>query len=283
MTPQSMTGYGRGTSGNFKIEVRSSNHKNIDIHINLPYYLFSYETEIRKRVKKKLNRGRVDVYVPKQDIEGIKLNVNRSLAKEYYNALTLLKDELSINEEIGIQLLASQRDIFFMDEPEVNTDDLYKAVDLAIDDLKKARSDEAKELIDDISDRVHLLHTYLKEIEDQRQDFMNSAQDKLRDRIKELLDDKDIDESRLIQEIAYLIEKSDITEEIVRIKSHLKHFEEVLNSGNTIGKKLDFLVQELRREINTISAKVQDVGISTRVVESKHELEKIKEQIQNLQ
>ena len=98
-----MTGYGRGTSGNFKIEVRSSNHKNLDIHINLPYYLFSYETEIRKIVKKKLNRGRVDVYVPKQDIEGIKLNVNRSLAKEYYNALTLLKDELSINEEIGIQ------------------------------------------------------------------------------------------------------------------------------------------------------------------------------------
>jgi len=283
MTPQSMTGYGRGTSGNFKIEVRSSNHKNIDIHINLPYYLFSYETEIRKLVKKKLNRGRVDVYVPKQDIEGIKLNVNRSLAKEYYNALNLLKDELSINEDIGIQLLASQRDIFFMDEPEVNTDDLYKAVDLAIDDLKKSRSDEARELIDDISDRVHLLHNNLKEIEDQRQDFIHSAQEKLRDRIKELLDDKEVDESRLIQETAYLVEKSDITEEIVRMKSHLKHFEGVLKSGDTIGKKLDFIVQELRREINTISAKVQDVGISTNAVESKHELEKIKEQIQNLQ
>ncbi len=278
-----MTGYGRGTSGNFKIEVRSSNHKNIDIHINLPYYLFSYETEIRKLVRKKLNRGRVDVYVPKQDIEGIKLNVNRSLAKEYYNALNLLKDELAINEAIGIQLLASQRDIFFMDEPEVNTDDLYKAVDLAIDDLKKSRSDEARELIDDISDRVHLLHSYLKEIEDQRQDFIHSAQEKLRDRIKELLDDKEVDESRLIQETAYLVEKSDITEEIVRMKSHLKHFEGVLLSGDTIGKKLDFIVQELRREINTISAKVQDSGISTNAVESKHELEKIKEQIQNLQ
>ncbi len=278
-----MTGYGRGTSGSFKIEVRSSNHKNIDIHINLPYYLFSYETEIRKLVKKKLNRGRVDVYVPKQDIEGIRLNVNRSLAKEYYNALNLLKDELSINEEIGIQLLASQRDIFLMDDPEVNTDDLYKAVDLAIDDLKKSRSGEAKELIDDISDRVQLLHNYLKDIEDHRQDFIHAAQDKLRDRIKELLDDKEVDETRLIQETAYLVEKSDITEEIVRMKSHLKHFEEVLKSGNTIGKKLDFIVQELRREINTIGAKVQDADIAGRVVESKHELEKIKEQIQNLQ
>ncbi len=278
-----MTGYGRGTSGNFKIEARSSNHKNIDIHINLPYYLFSYETGIRKLVKKKLNRGRVDVYVPKQDIEGIKLNVNRTLAKEYYNALTLLKDELSINEEIGIQLLASQRDIFFMDEPEVNTDDLYKAVDLAIDDLMKSRSDEAKELIDDISKRLHLLYQNLKAIEDQREEFISSAQDRLRDRIKELLDDQDVDESRLIQETAYLIEKSDITEEIVRMKSHLKQFEAVLNSGDTIGKKLDFIVQELRREINTISAKVQDAGISTNAVESKHELEKIKEQIQNLQ
>lgn len=278
-----MTGYGRGTSGNFKIEVRSSNHKNIDIHINLPYYLFSYETEIRKLVKKKLNRGRIDVYIPKQDIEGIKLNVNRSLAKEYYNALTLLKDELSINEEIGIQLLASQRDIFLMDDPEVNTDDLYKAVDLAIDDLIKARSGEAKELIDDISNRVQLLHKYLKDIEDHRQDFIHSAQDKLRERIKELLDDIDVDESRLIQETAYLVEKSDITEEIVRMKSHLKHFEGVLKSGDTIGKKLDFIVQELRREINTIGAKIQDVDIAGRVVESKHELEKIKEQIQNLQ
>jgi uncharacterized protein (TIGR00255 family) len=278
-----MTGYGRGVSGNFKIEAKSSNHKNIDIHINLPYYLFSYETEIRKLVKKKLSRGRIDVYVPKQDIEGIKLNVNKSLAKEYFNALTSLKDELSINEEIGIKLLASQRDIFVMDDPEVNTDDLYKAVDLAIDDLMKSRSGEGKELIDDISERVALLHQYLKSIEDQRQDFINSARDRLHDRIKELLDDKDVDESRLIQEVAYLVEKSDITEEIVRIKSHLKHFEEILKSGDTIGKKLDFMVQELRREINTISAKVQDVGISTMAVESKHELEKIKEQIQNLQ
>ncbi|UCH81156.1 MAG: YicC family protein [Nitrospiraceae bacterium] len=283
MTAQSMTGYGRGTSGCFKIEIRSSNHKNIDININLPYYLFSHETEIRKIVKKKLNRGRIDVYVPKQDIEGIKLNVNRSLAREYYNALTSLKDELSINEEIGIQLLASQRDIFFMDEPEVNTDDLYQAVDLAIDDLMRSRSDEAKELMDDISERVHLFRTYLKAIEDQRQDFIRSSQNRLRDRIRELLDDKDVDDTRLVQEVAYLIEKSDITEEIVRIKSHLKHFEEVLRAGDTIGKKLDFLVQELRREINTISAKVQDAGISTKVVESKHELEKIKEQIQNLQ
>ena len=170
-----------------------------------------------------------------------------------------------------------------MDEPEVNTDDLYQAVDLAIDDLMRSRSDEAKELMDDISERVHLLRTYLKAIEDQRQDFIRLSRDKLHDRIRELLDDKDVDESRLVQETAYLVEKSDITEEIVRIKSHLKHFEEVLKSGDIIGKKLDFLVQELRREINTISAKVQDAGISTRVVESKHELEKIKEQIQNLQ
>lgn len=278
-----MTGYGRGSAGSFKIEARSSNHKNIDIHINLPYYLFSYETEIRKLVKKKLNRGRIDVYVPKQDIEGIKLNVNRSLAREYHNALNLLKDELAIQEEIGIQLLASQRDIFFMDEPEVDTDHMYQAVNMAIDDLIQSRSDEAKELIQDISERLSLLHHHLKSIEDQREAFISSARDKLYDRLKELLGDTDVDETRLVQETAYLIEKSDITEEIVRIKSHLKHFEEVLTSGDTIGKKLDFLVQELRREVNTISAKVQDVGISTKAVESKHELEKIKEQIQNLQ
>lgn len=283
MKPQSMTGYGKGMSEDFKVEIRSSNHKNIDIHINAPYYLFSYEAEIRKRIKQKFSRGRIDVYVPKQELDNVKLKVNTSLAREYYNALSTLKDELSIADDIGINILASQRDIFSLDEPDIDVSNLYNALDMAIKDLEEARAEEGENLVDDIKQRIDLLKKLLSYIEDKRVAIIDTTQQKLHDRLKELLENVSVDESRLIQEAAILIEKADITEEIVRIKSHLGQVEEVLKYGDTIGKKLDFLVQELRREVNTIGNKSQDVEIANNVVEIKHELEKIREQVQNLQ
>ncbi|NOZ68170.1 MAG: YicC family protein [Deferribacteres bacterium] len=278
-----MTGYGRGEAGGFRVEIRSSNHKNIDIHINVPYYLFSFDPEIRKRVKRKFSRGRIEIYVHRQDTENVKLKVNKSLAREYYNALVSLKDELSIADDVGIDIIASQRDIFVLDEPEINAGEFYDALEIALEELQKSRIEEGRNLVDDIAGRIGMLRTYINRIEDKREDFAASARQRLHDRIKELLGDVPVDESRIIQETAILVEKSDITEEIVRIKSHLNQFEEVLKSGNIIGKKMDFFIQELRREVNTTGSKSQDVEISTNVVEMKHELEKIKEQIQNLQ
>ncbi len=283
MQPQSMTGYGRGASDNFKVEVRSSNHKNIDVHINLPHYLFSYDHEIRKMVRQKFSRGRIDVYIPKHEAANVKLKVNKDLAKEYYNALHTLKQELSIEQEIGIEILASQRDIFVMDEPEIDEGELFGAVEMALDELTKTREEEGRNLINDILIRLKLIDESLGLIEDGREAYIASAQKRLLDRLKDLLGAVQIEESRLIQETAIIIEKSDITEEIVRLKSHMKQYGEVLKSGDTIGKKLDFIIQEMRREINTISAKTHDIEITTTVVEMKHEIEKIKEQIQNLQ
>lgn len=283
MKPQSMTGYGKGMADDFKVEIRSSNHKNIDIHINVPYYLFSYESEIRKRVKKEFNRGRIDVYVPRQEMDNVKLKVNKSLAREYYKALSELKEYLSISDDIGINILASQRDIFSLDEPDIDVSKLYNSLELAINELKEARIEEGDNLIDDIRKRTVLVKEFLSYVEDRRAEIIDTSRQRLQDRLKELFEHVSIDESRLVQEAAILIEKSDITEEIVRIKSHLTQFEEVLTSGDTIGKKLDFLVQELRREANTMGNKSQDVDIANNVVEIKHELEKIREQVQNLQ
>jgi uncharacterized protein (TIGR00255 family) len=283
MLPQSMTGYGSGNSGNFRVEIRSSNHKNIDIHINIPYYLFSCEPEIRKRVRKKFHRGRIDIFVPKQEMDGIKLKVNKTLAREYYNALVSLRDELSPSDKVGIDILASQRDIFLLDEPEIDINGLYEALDKALEELNKSRIEEGKNLISDIDERIGLIHTYIDAIDQKRAEFTGSAREKLQERLKEFLGDIEIDETRLIQESALLIEKTDITEEIVRIRSHLKHFTEVLKSSDIVGKKLDFIIQELRREINTIGSKAQNYEIANSVVEVKHELEKIKEQVQNLQ
>lgn len=283
MHPQSMTGYGKGSSGNFRVEVRSSNHKNLDININVPHFLFSQDPEIRKTVKSRFTRGRIDIFMPRQEIESVKLKVNKTLAREYYNALISLKEELSIADDIGISMIASQRDVFLMDEPEIDNADFYTALNNALDELRKTRVEEGINLIADIKKKLLSLESYTKRIEEKRDGFTLNAQQKLKDRLKELLDGVEIDETRLIQETAIIIEKSDITEEIVRIKSHLGLFADILRSGDTIGKKIDFFIQELRREVNTIGSKSQDIEIATAVVEMKHDLEKIKEQVQNLQ
>jgi uncharacterized protein (TIGR00255 family) len=278
-----MTGYGRGAAGNFKVEIRSSNHKNLDIQINVPYYLFSHEPEIRKQIKKKFNRGRIDVYVPRSEDGIVRMKVNKPLAREYFNALVSLREELSIKDDIGIEVLASQRDIFLMDDPEIDAADLYDAVDAAMEELEKTRIEEGKNLISDIRNRIGLLKKYLAAVEISRIDFIHGARQRLQERLEELLGNAPIDESRLIQETAILIDRSDITEEIVRAKSHIESFENTLISNDTVGKKLDFMIQELRREVNTIGSKAQEIEIINSVVEMKHELEKIKEQIQNLQ
>jgi len=278
-----MTGYGKGIAGNFQVEIRSSNHKNLDININVPYFLFSQDPEIRKTVKKKFNRGRIEIFMPRQEMDSVKLKVNKTLAREYYNALVSLKEELSLSDDPGISMIASHRDIFLMDDPEINNDDFYNALNAALDELKKTRIEEGENLIADIKERIRSLEENTKNIEMKRADFAITAHQKLKDRLKALLDDVEVDETRLIHETAILVEKSDITEEIVRIKSHLGLLAEILGSGDTIGKKIDFFIQELRREVNTIGSKSQDVEIATTVVEMKHDLEKIKEQIQNLQ
>jgi uncharacterized protein (TIGR00255 family) len=234
-------------------------------------------------VRKKVTRGRIDIFIPKQEMGNIRLKVNKPLAAEYYNALVSLKDELSLSDNVGIDMVASQRDIFLLDDPEIDLTDLFSALDAALEELNKTRVEEGGNLIQDISERIDLVGKYLGNIEQQRSVFTSSAREKISERLKEFMGEVQVDESRLIQETAILIEKSDITEEIVRMKSHLKHFAEVLKSGDTIGKKLDFIIQELRREINTIGSKAQQYEIASNVVEVKHELEKVREQVQNLQ
>lgn len=278
-----MTGYGRGETGNFKVEIRSSNHRNRDIRINIPSYLYYYEPEIRNMVKEKFQRGRIEILVPKSEDENLKLKINKSLAKEYYRALVSLKDELSIREEIGINILALQRDIFSLEEPEVEIPTFHKALEIALEELKKMRVDEGNNLVEDIVKRIAFLNRHIAILEEKRIGFVENARTTLADKLKKLIANISIDDTRLIQEVAILVEKSDITEEIVRIKSHLKYTENILASSDVIGKKLEFLVQELHRELNTIGSKTADAEISKLVIEMKHELEKIREQTQNLQ
>lgn len=277
-----MTGYGRGTAGNIKVEARSFNHKYLDIQIKLPSFLYFYENDIRKQVKSRFSRGHIEISISRAEAEAVKIKINRPLAVEYYNALVSLKDELSLKGDIDINVLASYRDIFRPEE-DARTEDMSEAVGKAMQELEEMRREEGRNLIEDVSNRMVLLNIYINNIEERRDSVITDTKQRLLERLKEFLDTITMDESRLVQEAAILIERSDITEEIVRFKSHIAHIGSVLKAGDVVGKKLDFLAQELRREANTIGSKTNDVEIANHVIELKHEIEKIKEQIQNLQ
>ena len=278
-----MTGYGRSAAENIKVEIRSINHKNLDIHVSVPSFLFAYEGIVKKAVKKRFSRGRIEVNIVRPEADAVKVKINKSLAREYYNALNSLKDDLSLSDDIGIQVLAGYRDIFCMEE-DVEVGELNNTLEAALDELQAMRIEEGRNLVRDIKERVGLIHEFGVHIEKKRDSFISETRQKLYERLQEFLADTSIDDDRLVQEAAILVERTDITEEIVRIKSHLEHLEKLIETpGEAIGKKIDFIVQELRREVNTIGSKARDAEISTQVVEMKYELEKIKEQAQNLQ
>jgi len=278
-----MTGYGSGVAGGFKVEARSINHRHLYIQLNLPSYLYCYEHEIRNIIKERFSRGHIEIFFTKLKENNIKIRINKALAKEYYDAFVSLKDELSIADNIGFNILAQQKDIFSSEETEVEFLTLRDALESALAELKGMRLSEGKNLLEDIKKRMRFLLNHIVYLEDKRAEFEAGAKEKLAARLKELLNNILIDDTRLIQETAILVERSDITEEIVRIKSHLSHIEDILGHGDVIGKKIDFLVQELYRELNTIGSKAASAEISTLVVEMKNELEKIREQVQNLE
>lgn len=283
MSIQSMTGYGMGEAESYRVEVRSTNHKGMYVQVNLPQYLFPYESEVRNLIKERFHRGYFEIYLSRLKGENLNLKINIPLAKEYYQALVSLKDELSIPDNVDINVLAMQKDIFHIEEVGVKVSVFRKAFDAALEELEKMRVNEGKHLVEDIIKRTNTLNNKIASVEGKREQFVMNSKKVLTERLKNLLCDVKIDDSRLIQEVAILVERSDITEEVVRIKSHLNHMEDILQKGDEIGKKIGFMVQEVHRELNTIGSKAFDSEISVLVVDMKYELEKIREQVQNLE
>ena len=283
MKTQSMTGYGKGETDSFRVEIRSINHKNLDVKLSLPQYLYCHELDIKKEVRKRFQRGRFEVYVFKQEEGKRNLTLNMDVAREYFEALKSLKEELSIDGDISLNNIAAQRDIFLYEEEDIELPKLFDALGNALDELEKSRIDEGVVLVNDITGRIEFLNKYLSSIKSRRKEYIDVAKVRLFERLKELLENTPVDEIRLIQETAILIERSDITEEIVRAESHLIRIGELSVEGSAVGKKIDFFVQELRREVNTIGAKASDIDIIGQTVDMKNELEKIREQVQNIQ
>jgi len=289
---ESMTGFGSGNiSGpqmEGKIEIKSTNHKYLDVQIRGPRELFALEERMRQKITQTIHRGRVEIRLSVKFNEEYYANasLNTALAKSYHRGLQELK-EMTGETEALLPLLANLPEVFTLECQELDTEILWETIEEslgeALDELLAMKKVEGEKLHLDINRHKKELATCLEQIDQLKDRVVVRAEERLRERLQELLEDQAIDEDRVIQEIAILADKSNIEEEIVRLQSHISQLENISNASQAVGRKLDFLLQEMNREVNTIASKASDDDISRLVIEAKSAIEKIREQVQNVE
>jgi uncharacterized protein (TIGR00255 family) len=290
---KSMTGYGKAEGetslGRVSAESRSVNHRYCDISIKLPKRLTPFETRIKEMIRSEVSRGRVDVSLRLDTIgEGrLQLNVDLHLAEQYYKALQTLKDKLQLKEEITLALLAGAKDLITAKEEMEDVEPYWQEIIpilkrsfKAMDEMKRW---EGEVLTKDLQQRLERIRGELENIKKQFPFQLHAYWNRLHERLRSILGNAEVDDVRFQQEVAFLAERTDITEEVVRAESHLAHLDTLIRSGEPVGRKIDFLLQEIHREVNTISTKANDAAISRGIVEIKSELEKMREQVQNIE
>ncbi|MFQ5481452.1 MAG: YicC/YloC family endoribonuclease [Nitrospinaceae bacterium] len=290
---RSMTGFGRADrdAGAYscKAEIRSVNNRFIDINMRLPKYLNSVELALRKLVKSRCARGSFDIFIgleKNSDATEQEVRPNLELASQYFSAFNQIKDQLGLKDEINLQALLSVRDIvkFAPIEPDKALEEtLVSTVDQALTSLIQMRGEEGNNLEADLLEQTRAISDWADKIRQRQPQVLAAYRDKLQERIKTLTAGIELDEARLAQEVALTADRCDISEELIRLESHLKQFQEMLQLEGPVGRKLEFLTQELNRETNTIGSKSIDHEISQTVIEIKSLLEKIREQLQNVE
>jgi len=289
---KSMTAYARGEIDweNLTIiaEMRTLNHRYRDIILKLPQKLLLFEDRTKQFISEYIARGRVECTVKiSGDMEGLpKLTVNWDAAKIYYRLLKELKNGLHLQGEISLDMFLGVKDIFTPAEEEEEIEKfwlpLQKVLEEVLKNINAMRIKEGENLKIDLEQRLQYVNKLLDRIQERAPMVLENYRKRLKQRVEELLS-KEVDEARLAQEIVFFAERSDITEEIVRLRSHLYQFKELLSTSEPIGRKLDFLLQEMHREANTLGVKANDFLISQQVVEIKTEIEKIRQQVQNIE
>lgn len=288
----SMTGYGRAEgptqAGDLVIEVRSVNHRSLDLNLRSPREMGLVEPQIRAAVRERLGRGRVDIFVnvKHRAPERVHLKVDMEVARKYRDAAVTLADELELPGEVSVDFLLRLPDVLYEEEEELDAERFWKQLspllDGALDRVVAMRREEGSSLARDIRRRLKILESAARSIAGRRRTATEAYRRSLESRLQELLANAALDPVRFEQEVAVLVEKSDISEELVRVQSHLKQFRSELSAGTSVGRQLDFLCQELIREVNTIGSKASDIEITRSVLSMKAEIEKIREQVQNL-
>jgi len=290
---KSMTGFGRGdgetTLGKVFVETRSVNHRYCDINVKLPKRLTPFENRIKEIIRAQVSRGRIDIFLKLDNLgeENVHLSVDLHLAEQYYQALQSLKESLHLRDKITLELVAVAKDVITAKEEIGDLEPFWQEIlpilKRSFQDLDDMKRSEGEILSKDLQQRLERIAQQLGEIKHLSPSRLEAYRNRLHERVRSLLGGIDVDPSRFQQEVALLAERTDITEEIVRAESHLAQFLTLLKAEEPVGRKMDFLLQEMHREVNTVSAKVNDAEISQRVVEIKAELEKIREQVQNIE
>lgn len=291
---KSMTGFGRGEYSDDKrnvvVEIRSVNHRYCDIHVKMPRRYVFAEDKVKNLIKETARRGKIEVSVMVENIgdTDVSIRLNTAVAKQYYENLKKLSDELELTGDITLEYIAALPDVIkaipdVEDEDEV-TEAVLKAVSAAMEGFEAMRMTEGAKLAEDLINRGDIIRSYVDQITERAPKLQQIYASRLVDRINELLGDNvQIPEDRIAMEAAIFADKSNITEELVRLDSHMLQLKKIIESDSPEGKKLDFLVQEMNREANTIGSKANDLDITSIMLEIKSEVEKIREQVQNIE
>ena len=293
MAIQSMTGYGRGEATlrerTITVEIRSVNNRYLDCSVKLPRMYVFAEDAIKSRVQGSISRGKVDVFVSidNSKAEQVSITLNRPVADGYYQALCQLRDVYNLKDDISVSLLSRFSDVFLVEKAqedlEAVAEDICTVLDLALADFNAMRRREGARLAEDVLNRANTIDKLTSFVEERSPKTVAEYRARLEAKMKEVLENTQLDESRILTEAAIFADKVAVDEETVRLRSHLCQLRDMLETGGTIGRKLDFLIQEFNREANTIGSKCNDIELSRQVVELKGEIEKIREQVQNIE
>lgn len=290
---RSMTGYGKGSldieGREYQVEIKSVNHRYLDINIKIPKTLSSLEESVKKQISEKIKRGKIDVFITFENNsqEGRNIKINKELAKIYINQLKELAQEEKISRNIEVIDIAKFPDILTIkidEEDEKIKNEIIQTTREATDKIIEMKNIEGQKISQDLLVRIEKIESKIEEISKKSTGLIEEYVVKLEKRIKEILKTEEVDKTRLAQEVVIYADKCSIEEEITRLKSHIYQFKSLIaDSNETIGKKLDFIIQEMNRETNTIGSKANNLEITNGVIDIKTELEDIREQIQNIE
>lgn len=290
---KSMTGFGRcevaENNRKFTVEMKAVNHRYLDVNIKMPKSLNFFETAIRSELKNYIARGKVDVFITYEDLSENTSTVryNKELAEEYLTYLRQMAADFGLDDDIRVSTLSKYPEVFTMEEAGVDEEELWKELKKAVDGAAKmfveSRITEGEHLKDDLLEKLDGMLKLVDFVAERSPLIVTEYRRRLEEKVKELLGDNTVDESRLLTEVTIFAEKVCVDEEIVRLRSHIETTKNALLEGGSIGRKLDFIAQEMNREANTTLSKANDLEISNCAIELKTEIEKVREQIQNIE
>ena len=289
---KSMTGYGKSNMSKnlreYQVEIKSVNHRYLDVSIKMPRSLSYLEEEIKKAISAKVTRGKVDVFITfnNNSLEGRDIKINTEIARMYIKELRDLAESEGIIADIPVTEISKLPDVLTIQnnqDDETIKNELLEVTNKAIENLVGMRKVEGEKIAQDLLARIQDIEEKVKKISSLSTGLIEDYVVKLNTRIKELLQDQEIDEARLAQEVVIYADKCSIEEEVTRLDSHIYQFRELLQSNEAVGKKLDFMIQEMNRETNTIGSKANNLEITNEVINMKTQLENIREQVQNIE